>query len=52
MGAPFILLQEKIMEESKKRERRDSNRLLNEINQLESCSCLAAFSFTSMITIT
>ena len=29
----------------------DSNMLLNEINQLESCSCLVAFSSTSMITI-
>ncbi|RVX02523.1 hypothetical protein CK203_031105 [Vitis vinifera] len=37
-GAPFILLQERITEESKKRERRNSSGLLKEINQMERCA--------------
>lgn len=37
-GAPFILLQERIMEESKKRERRNSCGLLREIIQMERCA--------------
>ena len=37
-SAPFILLQERIMEDSKKWERRNSSGLLKEINQMERCA--------------
>lgn len=37
-GTPIISLHERIMEESKKRERRNSNGLLKEIHQVERCT--------------
>ncbi|KAL8161177.1 hypothetical protein V2J09_012666 [Rumex salicifolius] len=36
-GTPLVLLHERIIEESKKRERRNSNGLLQEINDMEKC---------------
>lgn len=37
-GAPLVLLHERITEESKKREKRNSNGLLKEINEMEKCA--------------
>ncbi|KAE9446915.1 hypothetical protein C3L33_21182, partial [Rhododendron williamsianum] len=37
MGSPLLLLHDRIMDESKKRERRNSNGLLKEIYQMEKC---------------
>ncbi|GAB4827444.1 hypothetical protein Ancab_034328 [Ancistrocladus abbreviatus] len=39
-GAPILLLHERIAEESKKRDRRNSNGLLKEINNIEKCTHL------------
>ncbi|GMH05143.1 hypothetical protein Nepgr_006983 [Nepenthes gracilis] len=37
-GAPLLVLHERVIEESKKRERRNSNGLLKEINNIEKCT--------------
>ncbi|XP_044488624.1 protein ROH1-like [Mangifera indica] len=38
-GTPLLILHERIMEESKKRERRNSSGLLKEINQIDQYAC-------------